>query len=214
MKKALQLIILLSIFQLNLQAQENFEKVDSINFEKAKLKGTEILPFFGMNTIYPVNAAMNNVEGVVAFSFLIDKDGKIDSIKVLKNSNNDLAIAALNSLELSKDLWIPTKINNKPVNKTYLANFKFYNSTTANSYFESRKKGIKLVEKGKYDKALIEINKAIKLNTYCAELYQNRALIYKNTGKMEQAEADLNRYRKYEDKLLIDVMLSTMSIPR
>ena len=60
---------------------------------------------------------------------------------------------------------------------------------TAEWHFDQ---GNKLYGQGRYDEAIKEYSKAIRLNPELAEAYYNRGLTYKKLGQLERAIEDYN----------------------
>ena len=53
--------------------------------------------------------------------------------------------------------------------------------------------GTALVIDGEYEKAIVELNKAIELDPEYAEAYYNRGLAYNNSGEMAKAISDYEK---------------------
>ena len=52
------------------------------------------------------------------------------------------------------------------------------------------------MKKGNYNQAILDYNKAIKLNPRYANAYYNRAIAYKKLGQSKKAAGDYNNYLK------------------
>jgi tetratricopeptide (TPR) repeat protein len=63
-----------------------------------------------------------------------------------------------------------------------LGNAKFYNS-----------RGIAYGEKGQYDQAISDFNRAIELNPNDNKAYNNRGIVYRLKGQYDQAVSDFNK---------------------
>ena len=66
------------------------------------------------NIIYPAIAADNNVEGKVYLTFIVEKDGKLSNIQILKGADSALNNEAKRVIE-SSPLWTPGTNNGIPV---------------------------------------------------------------------------------------------------
>jgi tetratricopeptide (TPR) repeat protein len=153
----------------------------------------------------------NNVQEQVILSFIINKSGELDSVKLIKNPNKQFAIEALSSLDKSSGQWIPSKSNGQPVDKKFIAVFNF---TTTKSFFDYKNKALKLQKKGDNEKALETIDKAIKIDGYDTELYQIRSMIYKNLNKTDLANNDIEKLKELNGTLLSDIWITIIGIPR
>jgi protein TonB len=67
---------------------------------------------------YPPKARDNNIQGWVYLSFMVEKDGTLSNIKVLKGAEEDLDREALSVLNLSPK-WNPGTQRVKPVEVSY-----------------------------------------------------------------------------------------------
>jgi len=63
--------------------------------------------------IYPENAWNNNIQGTVTCQFIVNKDGMISDVRILKGVSLDIDSEAIR-LVLSLPRFIPTTFNNKP----------------------------------------------------------------------------------------------------
>lgn len=70
--------------------------------------------YLGAHIKYPAKARENNITGTVYLSFVIDRDGAVTDIKVLKGVEGDCTEAALKAIE-SMPNWIPGKYKGHPV---------------------------------------------------------------------------------------------------
>ena len=141
MKSFIQFLFLLTLVSTNLKGQEN----SNMSFEKAELKNENVNKFFAENTNFPMSVTPNNVQEQVILSFIINKSGEIDSVKLINNPNKQFAIEALSALDKSTGQWIPIKSNGQSVDKRFIAVFNF---TTTKSYFDFKNKALKLQKKG------------------------------------------------------------------
>ncbi|MFH1564118.1 MAG: tetratricopeptide repeat protein [Nitrospirota bacterium] len=65
-------------------------------------------------------------------------------------------------------------------------------STTLTA-FDYLLRGNEYYNKGLYDQAILDYNKALEINPRCAEAYNNRGIAYKNKGLYDQAISDYNK---------------------
>lgn len=95
-------------------------KPDSIS-QNASYEGgvVELLSFLRYNIVYPSISRENNITGKVFLKFVIDEEGKICNITVLKPGGVGLAEEAIRVISLTKNKWLPAKINNRKVKSYY-----------------------------------------------------------------------------------------------
>ncbi|MFT7158445.1 MAG: protein TonB [Parvicella sp.] len=74
--------------------------------------------FLGNNTVYPPSALENGVQGKVYISFIIDKDGSIEDVKVIKSIHSVLDKEATRVIK-SMPNWTPGKQHNICVKTKY-----------------------------------------------------------------------------------------------
>ena len=70
------------------------------------------------NMTYPATAAENGVQGKVLVSFIVEKDGSISTIKILRSVSPELDAEARRIVS-KMPKWSPGRINGKPVRVTY-----------------------------------------------------------------------------------------------
>lgn len=80
--------------------------------EEARLK------WLSDNMVYPADAVKSNIEGVVTVSFVVEKDGSITSVKVIKGVHPLLDQEAVRVTE-SMPKWEPGKMSGK-VTRSYM----------------------------------------------------------------------------------------------
>lgn len=84
----------------------------------------DIDQFFGKNIKYPPIAKEGGVQGTVWLSWVVDTDGKVTSVEVIKGSHPLLDREALRVAQLMPD-WNPGKDNGKPVRFRYRKPIRF-----------------------------------------------------------------------------------------
>jgi len=82
--------------------------------EKPEYPGsdTALMKFINENRNYPKNAYRHGVEGRVICSFVVNADGKVSNIEVIKGVESSLNAEAVRILSLMPD-WHPGKIGGK-----------------------------------------------------------------------------------------------------
>lgn len=89
--------------------------------EEPKFQGKDINAFrtwCGKNLVYPVVALENGIQGRVTLSFVIERDGSVSNVKVLRGADRELDKAAVDVI-MKSPKWSPGKNRGKPVRFTY-----------------------------------------------------------------------------------------------
>ncbi|MBR5249238.1 MAG: energy transducer TonB, partial [Bacteroidales bacterium] len=68
--------------------------------------------------VYPSEARMNGVQGRVILKFIIETDGSVSEIRVLRSPDSSLSKEAVRLLSMSPK-WEPGKMRGKPVRVEY-----------------------------------------------------------------------------------------------
>jgi protein TonB len=68
--------------------------------------------------VYPAEAKENGMQGRVVLQFVIEKDGSVADVKVLRGAHPSLDAEAVRVVSLSPK-WTPGKMNGKAVRVTY-----------------------------------------------------------------------------------------------
>ncbi|TDE45605.1 hypothetical protein E0I26_05825 [Flavobacterium rhamnosiphilum] len=74
--------------------------------------------FVGKNFNIPEEVEKNKIKGKVYLTFIVEMDGTLSDIKIIKDMGYGTGDEAVRVLKLSPK-WIPAKINNKPVRVEY-----------------------------------------------------------------------------------------------
>lgn len=80
--------------------------------------------FLASNVRYPASARINNIQGKVFLTFVVEKDGSLANIKVLRSPNDDLAGEAIRVLKLSPQ-WVPGQQHGIPARQQYTVPINF-----------------------------------------------------------------------------------------
>ena len=70
-------------------------KEDTDNMKRKICADEKMLKFIYTNLVYPESAKENKVEGTVVISFVVEKDGELTDIKVIRDIGSDCGMAAL-----------------------------------------------------------------------------------------------------------------------
>jgi len=77
-----------------------------------------LIDYLAANVKYPKDAQKAGVEGRVVVSFIVEKDGKINDVKVVKSVHKSLDKEATRVVK-AMPKWTPGSLNNKPVQVKY-----------------------------------------------------------------------------------------------
>lgn len=80
--------------------------------------------FLSTNVVYPDYDRAHGIEGRVILTFIVERDGSLSNIKVLKHVSPSIDKEAIRVLEQSKQ-WIPGSMYGRPVRVSYTIPFAF-----------------------------------------------------------------------------------------
>lgn len=229
MKKSLILLILF-VFSFN----GLFSQEDSV-FVKARFDGN-VENYFASKIKYPRDLAERNITGSTVLSFVITKQGELESIAADEFTHIDLAKGPISILKSTKGMWSPTLINNEPVDFVYkiIINYNVQKSQSVSSskrrnFNQGRPspptptkekslilkdKALRKVKKEQYEKALSLINEAIKINPYRAEYYEIRSQIHQSLNNTKDADLDKVSALKFEKEIVMVLDVVSYSVLR
>lgn len=104
------------------------EKLDTTLAVKIQCAQQQLLAFVNANIIYPLEARQNGNEGTVVVSFVVEKDGALSNMRVLKDIGGGCGLEVLrviNLLNEAKIRWVPGKIGGQPVRTNFNLPVKF-----------------------------------------------------------------------------------------
>jgi hypothetical protein len=204
-KRTLVVLALLTFFLYS--NSQIVQKSDSvIKYEKAKYLKQDLDKFLILKTLYPTSELTSMITGDVVLSFIINKNGKLESLALKDYDNASFLNSSKDAIELLDGDWSPAKLNDSPVDMKYLIAFRF-RTYLENKPYDYKRQGRSLFEKQKYERALKALNSGIEDNKYDYELYELRSKVKEMLGDIEGAKNDqLNSLRlKVEIMSIIDV---------
>jgi TonB family protein len=157
---------------------------------------------------FPVKAEMDHVEGFVILKFIVTKDGDVENPEVLESVPPDyFETAALDALKKYK--FKPATENGVQVDCTLKLPFVFSFPNTSFSgdtsirlqAYRHANKGVSLIEKAEYQKAVEEISEAIKLQSRYGTAYYYRSLAFMKMEEYEKAISDIDRAIELDRKI-------------
>jgi protein TonB len=84
--------------------------------------------YLGQNIRCPANAVKNHIQGKVIVTFVIEKDGSLNEIRVARGVSEDIDAEAIRVVKNSPK-WVPGLQNGKPVRVQYTVPVSFSLST-------------------------------------------------------------------------------------
>jgi tetratricopeptide (TPR) repeat protein len=190
MKKIAILFISTFLLLSFLVKSQTLQKSDPISkIENAKYLKGDLTKELKSNIKYPRKGLVNNIQGDVILSFIIDRNGKLDSLAILNSPDVLLSTTSIVAFSEIDNEWSPCKINEQPIGQSYLIIFRYrrYLNEVPPEY---KNKAEKFFKKQKYEKALKYYDKAIKDNQYDSELFESRSKIKEVLGDIEGAKLD------------------------
>lgn len=201
-KKTIVIIAPLLIICLIADSQTNQKSDSIIPYERARYLKGDPNRFIRDNTAYPKEGITNKIEGDVVVSFIIKKNGTLDSL--VKVSSPDVSLS-VNSIvvanSIDKEGWSPTKINNLPIDKKYYMVFRYRIFLNSRPY-DYKGKAQEFFENQKYEKALKLYDKWIKDNQYNFESFESRSKVKAILGDMEGAKKDQLISLRLKDEMM------------
>jgi len=70
--------------------------------------------FLAKNIRYPAEAVKNNTQGTVIIGFVVEADGQLTNVKIIKGVSPEIDAEAIRVIQISPK-WKPALQNNKPV---------------------------------------------------------------------------------------------------
>jgi protein TonB len=84
----------------------------------------EMMKYLSKNTQYPQTAAENGIQGTVFVQFVVDKNGRITDVKVIRGVDPELDKEAIRVAK-SMPSWLPGKQNGEAVRVAFTMPVKF-----------------------------------------------------------------------------------------
>jgi TonB family protein len=113
--------------------------------------------FLATNIHYPYDARERGVQGSVYLNFIIEKDGSLQDVTLLKGIGGGCDEEAMRVVKLMNGMWSPGTIDGEPVKVRFTLPIKFSLGSVSDSggtETAAMDKGLKLMDAKKYEKAL------------------------------------------------------------
>lgn len=151
---------------------------------------TALFDFINKNVKYPKSARDKGIEGRVFVQFVVEKDGSLSSLKVLRGVSDDINAEALRVVKLMPK-WKPGMQEGKPVRVQYVLPFKFQlsgneNTLTAISGTNWEGRGIGVMDGVTYDMfmtmSFYQDNDGLFVMKLVAEQNGEKAVVFKDVA--------------------------------
>jgi TonB family protein len=106
------------VYSQNTQTAPDPNKVYTVVQQRPDFPG-DINAWLAENIVYPQDAKNNNVQGTVYLSFVIEKDGSVSTVKVLRGANSSLDNESVRVVS-AMPKWTPGTQDGVPVRVAYL----------------------------------------------------------------------------------------------
>jgi len=105
---------------------DDLDKVETIVEVMPEFPGGQkaLLTYLGESVIYPVIASDSGIEGVVYVQFIVEKDGSISNVEILKGIGGGCDQEAIRVIK-SMPIWSPGRQQGHPVRVQYRAPIRF-----------------------------------------------------------------------------------------
>ena len=98
------------------------------NKEKEECAKLKMLEYIYKNLRYPAIARENGVEGTVVIQFVVDQEGKVDEVNIVRDIGagcGEAAAKIVNDMNNLPERWTPGKQRGRPVKVLYTLPVKF-----------------------------------------------------------------------------------------
>ncbi|HPT03119.1 MAG TPA: TonB family protein [Bacteroidales bacterium] len=138
---------------------------------------TERIKFLQQTLHYPDIARQEGIHGTVYLTFIIEKDGSIHDIQILKGIGGGCDEEAIRMIQ-AMPKWIPARKNGQPVSVRYNMSTKFVlEGMSDNDQDTDYQKGLERINAKEYEKAIKSFSKSIEYNGLnFRESYANRGI--------------------------------------
>lgn len=180
---------------------------------QAKFFKGDLTGFLSSHVKYDAEALRLFIYGDVLFSFTINKEGRLVNLNVGSSPDFGLTNCSMAAMKTIVEGWSPALVNNVPADKKYMIVFRYriYAESTPRDY---RRDVNRLIEKGKYEKALTLCREATTSNMYDFAMVELRSQIKEKLGDMEGAKADQQAALKLREEIMAVVNVSAIGVTR
>ncbi len=151
--------------------------------------------YLSQNIYYPRDAREKGIQGRVFITFVVDVDGKITDVKLLRGIGGGCDEVALNLVKNMPN-WIPGRQRGKNVRVQFNMpiSFRIEGLSSVPKWDDSYEKGNVFFDQQKYEKAIGRYSKSIKKKgSFFKEAYLNRGICKYHLGDMDGATTDMKK---------------------
>ena len=201
MKKLSVLFTILFLFTIILKAQTSKDSETNAEIVQAKYLKEDLDKLLAKNTIFPIEAFKNKIQGDVIVSITIDKNGNLDNLDLVSSANKIFSSSAIVAFDNVENEWSSCQVDGVSVSKTYLIVFRYrlYENALPPS---DKKIAEKLVKKEKYKKALKYYNRLISDNQYDYEFFEMRSKVKEKLGDSDGALMDTEQASRLKNEII------------
>lgn len=213
-RNTLILIVLFLTFNVSVNGQSN-PVAEPVNpTEKARYLKEDLAYLLAATIQYPARAIQQEIQGDVVFSFVITKEGELDSLSLDSSPDNSLSTSAMEMMDkIETNAWSPAKINNQPIDKRYVIIFR-YRKLLNSQPIDYKGKAASSFAKQKYKTALKQYTDALKDNPFDQELFEGRSKVKEAMGDLEGAQLDHLASLELQDEVMTVVGVTAFGITR
>ncbi|MCB0429883.1 MAG: TonB family protein [Flavobacteriales bacterium] len=155
--------------------------------ERDKCALGKMQEFLVKHITYPADAMEMGITGTVIVSFIVERDGSLSDIQIMKQVDSLLADEAIRVVkEMPK--WEPGIQRGKLVRTKFMLPLRFALDDDAPTPPEQIvNMGMKLVEEGEHDRAILYFNEAINRQPDLAQAHYELGHAYQLKGETEKA---------------------------
>ncbi|GAB3910217.1 energy transducer TonB [Mucilaginibacter boryungensis] len=117
------LFVALAVAKANAQDDKVYTKVDVMAMFPGGL--TKLIEYLKSNMVYPAKAKEDNVHGVVFLTFVVEKDGSLDNIQLLRGIGSGCDEEAIRVIKASPK-WKPATVNDQVVRSQFTVPVSFH----------------------------------------------------------------------------------------
>ncbi len=119
------------------------EEGDMTREDRTKCAQNKLMTYIGTHMVYPENAIHNEVEGVNIASFIVERDGSLSEVKMVKDIGSGTGEAVLKVFEKMESegiRWIPGRQRGNTVRVAFMLPVKFKLSGDTDTSTKKKKK--------------------------------------------------------------------------
>ncbi|MDQ3191605.1 MAG: TonB family protein [Bacteroidota bacterium] len=143
----------------------------------------KLFQYLANNTRYPLQEKINGISGTVYVSFVVEADGSLSNIRMVKEIQNAPGFS-VEALRVVSEMpsWIPGIQHGVAVPVKYTLPLRWIVQIHTPKWFEVMQEGSLLLDKGNPKEAIVKFNYALRLSPNQVEVLFERAAAYLNSN--------------------------------